>query len=119
MWSENCKPDAVFREDLQSRHVYGGFRKPHAFRLAPESELEIGNTPSNLSEFVALGREGHDRVVVALSDCVPVPGVVGNTAYIRLEDLLVNLVSMSLEPRQKSRPEVEAHLFIVTDKLDD
>src|SRR6266404_387954 len=119
MWSENRKLNSKLGEDLQSSHVHSGFGKPHAFRLAPESELEIGNTPSNLSEFVAFGPERHDSVVVALSDCIPVPGVVGHTAYIRLEDLVVDVVSVPLEPRHQCRPEVEAHLFIVADKLDD
>ena len=64
---EEDEADAVLGEKIQRFKINGGFRKPHAFRQAPEATAEVGDAPANLRNAVAGIGQRHDDVVVDLS----------------------------------------------------
>ncbi len=45
--------DAVLGQQVQGLAIDSGFRQPHAFRLAAEAMLEVGDAPADLGDAVA------------------------------------------------------------------
>ncbi len=71
---EDGELDAFLRHEVEHVAVDGGFGQPHAFRLAAEAVLEVGDAPADLGEGVAGAGQRHDDVVVDLRDGGAVAG---------------------------------------------
>jgi len=67
--------DALLREEVEHVVGDGGFGEPHAFGLAAEAGLEVGDAPADLGACIAFGGERHDDVVVNLRERGAVTGV--------------------------------------------
>ncbi len=81
----------MLRQDVQRPQVDGGFRKPHAFRIAPEMKAKVLDAPNHLRLLVAVVRERHDHVVVALRQRRSMPGKTLRAYLIGLQNSLVGV----------------------------
>ena len=55
---EDGELDALLGEEVEDVAVDGGLGEPHAFGLAAEAVLEVGDAPADLGEGVARGWRG-------------------------------------------------------------
>ena len=72
--------------EVEHAAVDGGLGEPHAFGLAAEAVLEVGDAPADLGEGVALAGERHDDVVVDLRDGGAVAAVALRAGLVGVED---------------------------------
>ena len=68
MRREDGELDALLGQEVEDGAGDGGFGEPHAFGLAAEAVLEVGDAPADLGAGVALVGERHDDVVVDLRE---------------------------------------------------
>ncbi len=111
--------NAVLRQQLQRLAVHRRLRQPHAFRLAPEARLEIGDAPANLRRPVAGRGQRHDHVVVNLRHRRPVAAEAKLAPPVRFEDMVIRALRVLFEPGEQRRTEVEADPRVVVDDADD
>ncbi len=97
---EHGKGDAVFGEYLQRLRIHRGLCQPHAFRLAAEAMLKVGNAPAYLQLLVAAARKRHDDVVVDLRHGRAVAGKPLGAEPVRMQDGSVRKLGMFSQPRQ-------------------
>ena len=116
---ENGERDPFVDEHLQRLGVDRGLGKPHPFRLASESRLEIANAPAHLRPFVARVRQRQDHVVVDLRDrgAVSLEAVAADA--IGIDDGVIRLGRACLEPGDERRPDVEVDGRVVVDDAED
>ena len=101
---QDREADALLGEDAEHEVVHRGLGQPHALGARPKRVREVGDAPAHLGADVALVAEREDRVAVGLGD-----GAAG--AAVGVEDALVHVVVVRLEPRQQRRPDVERQLL--------
>ena len=66
--------NAQLSKHVQRFQIYGGFRKPYAFRVAPKTPFKIANAPQDLRVFIARIGQRQDGMIVGLSDGRTMPG---------------------------------------------
>src|SRR5579884_667429 len=115
MRSQDRVFDPQFGKDVESLNIRGSLRQPHAFGVAAEAMLKIANAPYDLRALVAAVRQRQDYVVVGLRNRRTVTRKRLLAFTISIQDRLVGLGRILFQPRQKSRPEVEADSGIVVD----
>src|SRR5262245_41511201 len=98
MGSEDSELDVEIGKDLEGCEINRSFRQPHTFGLAAETKFEVGNSPSNLDALIVRICEGHNGVVVTLSNRVAMAVVCFCAQSIGLNYLLVNILTMPLKP---------------------
>ena len=72
--------------EVEDAAVDGGLGEPHAFGLAAEAGLEVGDAPADLGEGVAAAGERHDDVVVDLRHGGAVSAVALRAGVVGVED---------------------------------
>ncbi len=96
--------------------IHCGFGEPHPFRRPAEPMSEICQSPPDLGELVAPGRQGHDDMVVDLGQRISVAMAAIHTDAVGGDNLPVNPGIGLFEPGQEGRAEVEAHVFIIVEE---
>ena len=99
--------------------VDGGLGEPHAFGLAAEAVLEVGDAPADLGEGVAGAGERHDDVVVDLGEGGAVAAEADGAGAVGLLDHVVGAGGFIGEPGEEGGAEVEAHAGVVVEDADD
>ena len=110
---------ARIREHPERLVVDGGLRQPHTLGVASESLLEILSSPQHLRHLVAPRGQRQDHVIVDLGDGVAVTAVGLCAATVGLEDALVDVRRVAVEPREEGGSDVEGDLLEVVDDVDD
>ena len=116
---EDGEPDALLRHQVEHVAVDGGLGEPHAFGLAAEAMLEVGDAPADLGERVAAVGERHDDVVVDLRDRGAVAAVALRAGPVGVEDHAVGARGFVGQPAEQGGAEVEAHPRVVVHDADD
>ncbi len=116
---EDGELDAFLRHEVEDVAVDGGLGEPHAFGLAAEAVLEVGDAPADLGEGVALVGERHDDVVVDLGHGGAVAAVALRAGLVGVEDHAVGAGGFVVQPAEEGGAEVEAHPRVVVHDADD
>ena len=119
MGGEDGELDALLGEEIEDGAGDGGLGEPHAFGLAAEAVLEVGDAPADLGAGVALGCERHDDVVVDLGEGGAVVGVEAGAGLVGVLDHAIGAGSEVFEPAEQGGAEVEAHARVVVEDADD
>ncbi len=109
----------IFREQIECRLIEGGFRQPDGFGLPVEAMAEIGDAPLDLRVLIALVRQRHDDVIVALRNRRAVAVEHGHAFLVGGENALVYLTGMGFQPAHQGGAEIEADEFVVVHDIDD
>jgi hypothetical protein len=116
---ENGVDDVVLGQHLQGLHIDGRLRQPHPLRLAAEAVHEIAYAPDHLVFFVARTGQGHDDMVVGLSQGRAVPVEELHALPVGVDDPPVGFRPVPLQPGEEGRAEIEAHAVVVVDDAAD
>ena len=119
MGLEDREGDPLVGHEAESFEVHGGLGQPHAFGLASEASLEVGYAPPHLGFLVAAVGQGHDHVVVDLSDGGPVPSESFLSGTVGGDDGIVDVGCGRFHPRHQRRTDVEAHPLVVGNDAED
>ncbi len=119
VWGEDGELDALLRHEVEDPAADGGLGEPHAFGLAAEAVLEVGDAPADLGAGVALVGERHDDVVVDLRDGRAVAAVALGAGAVGVEDHAIGAGGEVREPAEQRGAEVEAHPRVVVHDADD
>ena len=109
------KDNAKFGQHLQRFKVHSRFRQPHPFWLALEAVFEVFDSPKNLRVFVAPIGQGQDHVVIRLGQGRAMAGEGLQALPVGLQDGLVGIRGVVLNPGQQRRPEVETDPSVIVD----
>ncbi len=116
---KNREQDAILRQQIQRFDIHRGFRKPHAFGLASEAMLEVGNAPADLRHPVARIGQGHDDVVVDLGHGRAMAAIAQHALPVGIADHAIGARRIFFQPGEQGRPEVEADARVVVHDADD
>ena len=101
---EDREADALLGEHAQHEVVHRRLRQPHALGAPAEAVGEVEDPPAHVGADVALVAEREDGVAVGLGD-----GAAGRA--VGVDDALVHVGVVGLEPRQQRGPDVERQLL--------
>lgn len=101
---EDREADALLGEDGEHGAAHGRLRQPHALGVAAEAVAEVGDAPPDLGAQVPLVAQREDGVPVGLGDGPTGPAV-------GVEDPLVHVGAVGLEPRQQRGAQVEREVL--------
>src|SRR5262249_25142185 len=104
---------------VQRFQVYRRFRKPHALRLASETELKVVKAPEQLRVFVPAIRKRQDCVVIRLSQRGATPAGVLPALLVRLENHAIGFTLLLRHPGEKGWTEIEIDPRVVVYDLVD
>src|SRR6266850_1629462 len=111
--SQDREFDASLGQYLQGFQIRSRFRKPHAFREPAEAKLEVADTPCHLRLFVTAIGQGHDDVVIRLSESRAMAGEALLAGTVGLEKGGVHPRGLRLHPGKQRGTEVKADFFVV------
>ena len=108
----------MLRQKIQRFEIHRGFRQPHAFRFAAETEAKVLQPPIDLGSLIARVGQRHDHMAVALRHGRSVPGEPLCADLIGGQDVAIRVRYFFGQPRKQRGAEIEIHASVVIDDLD-
>src|SRR6185437_5991272 len=106
---------ALFNQQCEHVVVRGRLRQPERFRFTTEPITKVSQTPDDLRQTIAFDAEWKNRMTVCLRDRVAVSTARRGALAIGIQNFLVSVAMMTLEPRQQGRAEVKTDERIIDD----